>query len=200
MGDKNGTIGAVNTASTISQGHPLDEILMEFHNCIQIVLMSFSIVSHCVGLFAIHLHKSETVQNILLASLSSAELIHIVSYLQSYVVFVAGGQHTGIVKDFFSYVRTASMYDIFIVMYILILDRVVCVRNPLKYKQRVTRFKMAACIAASWVVSVCLAVVNQMLEADSIVVCLVVIHGVLAVSSYTYILHTITTSQHNMGE
>ena len=128
-----------------------------------IIIVTFiAIIFHCVGLLAIHLlHTKKVNQNIILASLSIAEIIASIQriifdiFVETKIVRENGYSMLLLAERVIYYI---GHYQVLSMMFILTADRLVCVLDPLKYKSRMTRKKTKITMSASWVITVLMGV------------------------------------------
>ena len=127
-----------------------------------IIIVTFiAIIFHCIGLLAIHLHTKKVNQNIILASLSIAEIIASIQriifdiFVETKIVRENGYSMLLLAERVIYYI---GHYQVLSMMFILTADRLVCVLDPLKYKSRMTRKKTKITMSASWVITVLMGV------------------------------------------
>ena len=117
--------------------------------CIEILL-------HGVGLFAIYLYqkkKSKSNFNIFKLAETLIAICGIVKkiYMETTIMPTLRNRISRVIHNI-------SIYELVLMMYILTLDRMICVINPLKYKLRMTRTKIKIIILISWIISITLGV------------------------------------------
>ena len=116
-----------------------------------------AILLHGVGLFAIYLYKKKSNQNLILSFLSLPEILIALCgivfkiYMETLII-------PKLFHDICITIQNISIYELVLTMYILTLDRMICVVNPLKYKLRMTRTKIKIIILISWIISITLGV------------------------------------------
>ena len=103
----------------------------------RIIVASFSLLLHFLGVYSIYAYKKKTNQNIILCSLSVAEIIPSIQTLIYCFVVVSDlpFDMTGNVNHLLnSCVYYVGYYGFMFGMFILTFDRLVCVSDPLKYQ------------------------------------------------------------------
>ena len=94
-----------------------------------------SVVFHCLGLASILLYKKTKNQNVILASLSVAEMMSSIQRIVFDISYEVGGeQESMVLLALERAIYYVSLYQILLTMYILTFDRMMCVVDPLKYK------------------------------------------------------------------
>jgi hypothetical protein len=124
--------------------------------------LCIAILLHCIGLFAIYLYQKKTNQNLILSFLSFAEILIALCG----IAFNIDAETSIIWKhpelfDACVTIPNISIYELVLMMYILTVDRMICVVNPLKYKLRMTRTKIKILILISWIISITLGVLRE---------------------------------------
>ena len=125
-----------------------------------------SLMAHTIALYAIHLSKRKTNQNIILASFSAAMVIH--SGHRVWYEFATRKQE-GMIRDNESLYKYGTLHFIYTVlvnvllntMTVLTADRLAMVVSPLKYKSRVTRRRVIIAIAICWCAGVAFGAISR---------------------------------------
>ena len=152
--------------------------------CIDTTLSSIAILAHIIGLLSIHLYKKKTTQNIILASLSTTEIttcvFHIVKYWCTH-------KHSPF-SHFVNFCKWTSVYEILFMMYILTIDRLVCVLYPLEFNSLITRRRIKTAVYVSCSASVLLGVLEHCFQTRYLLICFGLLYGVLVFVTYTLLI------------
>lgn len=133
---------------------------------VKLIECCFGITVHAIGMFALVNHKKKTNQSLSLFSLSIVELFWLVrgiaietlSLFQKQIVI--GSALSFIIR----LIEHAAGYELFLVMYILTADRLICIIDPLRHKTNVTRSRLWKVIIASWLVSSLLSIFKNTID------------------------------------
>ena len=159
--------------------------------CIDTTLSSIAILAHIIGLLSIHLYKKKTTQNIILASLSTTEIttcvFHIVKYWCTH-------KHSPF-SHFINFCKWTSVYEILFMMYILTIDRLLCVLQPLKYTSRITRRRIRRAVYVSCVASIVLGILEHCFRTRYLLIGLGLLYGVFVLITYTLVIVGVESSR-----
>ena len=131
---------------------------------LQITVCGNAFCLHLLGFYALHFCDKRTNQNIILFSLSIVEITISITGTMFTIEFL-------ILKDFLGpigykiliCIENIAIYQLILVMYILTIDRFVCIRSPWTYQSRMTRKRVFLLILLSWVISIVIGVIGATL-------------------------------------
>ena len=120
-----------------------------WYKIVELSIFCTALPVHCLGLLSIFLYKKKTNQNLILTALSLAEMTYCAASIERIVKL--SDPQTAVA---FKYINNISAYMLLVMMYVLTLDRLVCVVDTLKYKDRVSRRRIFISIGIALLVSV----------------------------------------------
>lgn len=125
---------------------------------LQIVGSLFTCFFNGVGLLAIYSYKKKTNQNIILTSLSCIEILFVLIT----VMFRVSLDYKIDAKLLLSMLAFQWFVwcQLVFTMYLLCIDRLICVSNPLRYKDRLTRKRTLVLILATLLISVSVSIAS----------------------------------------
>ena len=169
--------------------------------CLEMLFSVIAFLLHIIGIIAIHKNPTKNNQNLILCSLSMAEII---SLSFSIVAMICERMDTPsfkvieILVTIFLYV---SNYELVMVMLLLTADRLVCVLDPLKYPTRMTRKRLMTALAVSWGISFTIGITRGVTPShylrETITTMIYVFGGsyvMFAIITYSYIMLKIRMS------
>ena len=145
-----------------------------FYSALTVCLLS--ITAHTVALYAIHLSTKKTNQNLILASLSTVEIIASLHRIFFEVEIKEGliedshakrqKQKDNIVGLMLDFIHYLIIYVMILIMFVLTADRLVMALSPLKYKIRVSRRRVVVAIVVCWCFGITSGVATSLIPAD----------------------------------
>ena len=177
-----------------------------FYSVLSVCVLS--LIAHTIALYAIKLSKRKTHQNIMLASLSTIELIasvhrtvYEVATLKEKGVMI---NHGKTLYKVLHYIHKIIVYVLIITMTVLTADRLVMAISPLKYKSRVTRQRVVVAIAMCWCIGVTSGVASAFhIEIDKYLTIfaylIAAVYFILIPVTYCFIAFKIRQSRRNFG-
>ena len=127
----------------------------------RIILSSLSLLLHFLGVYSIFAYKKKSNQNIILCSLTVAEIILSLQTM-IYCGMAVSDTHFDIMGNLNQIMNNCvfyvSYYGLIFAMFILTFDRLICVIDPLKYQSRMTRKRVGFLVAITWLISLSLGI------------------------------------------
>ena len=152
------------------------EVYKSYYFYLVLTVCLLSITAHMVALYAIHLSTKKTNQNLILASLSTAEIITSVHRILFEVEINEGligeshakrqKQKDNMVGLVLECIHNLIIYLLILIMYVLTVDRLVMAMSPLKYKIRVSRRRVTVAIVFCWCFGITVAVAATFVPAE----------------------------------
>lgn len=159
---------------------------------LHIGIVSAAILLNATGLLAINLYKKKTNQNIILSLLSTLEILLSMCDIVSLTRLTNHGM--------FYLINTFVGYQFLICMYILTVDRLVCVIDPFKYRTVITRKKILLAFLVATAVTLTCAFITIFVEYQYFIqfyivfLCFCYIFVVLAFITYAIIFSRLRNS------
>lgn len=180
---------------------PGNDLINAFYS-LNIASYTLAFLLHSTGFAALYLFKKRTNQNIILFQLSVVETLLIV-----FGIIVRTHEEIKMFLPYNVYIAMKSIEEMSVIllvfaMYIITVDRLVCVINPLKYKSRVTRKKLFISIIITSFIALLMTIMYKVLDDDRssnifviyILIFLGVVYLLLAISTYSFVLYTVRKS------
>lgn len=127
----------------------------------KISIYCIALIFHVIGIATTCLYKKRTNQNLILFLLSTVELSLCIigifnKFSEDYMNYTSR-----IIYDVFLGIEYVFVYQLVFTMYILTIDRFICICNPLKYQSRVSKTKLVIAFIITIATSILLRVIDH---------------------------------------
>lgn len=162
-----------------------------------------NLLLHLIGLFALYYYKKRTNQNVVMSLLSLNEIILIIAGIicqtweQLRFLPLLWYRVAYVIKEM-------AIYQLVSLMYMILIDRLVCVIDPLKYKSRMTSTRLKLSALFTLLVSLATAVfqathAQYKEKVCSVFIAIAVVHFILATYTYIRIFISVRKSRNQFG-
>ena len=170
------------------------DVIWVFH----MVLSILAIIFNGIGLLAIYLSKKKTTQSLILSSLSIWEMLVAISH--SFMLTATQQLVFDIAMTVTVIAMTVNLFN----MFYLTIDRLICVINPIKHKDRVTRSKMVTSIVLSWPFAIVIGVLRTTVPLVKMwiqvfILIFAVIYMIVVVITYVLVIVALRKSRYQLS-
>ena len=181
--------------------------LYDIYHYVSFTLGIVSVLLHVVGLLAIYLHKKKINQSILLASMSVMEMAESFNSIVSVSQIKENVVVRGVIPNIFSrMVFYVASYGILLSMFVITLDRLVCVLSPFTYKSRMSRKRIQVLVLTTWLLALILGIGNAIHTSPDIrrniyvlFLCLEGVYFLFIIVAYSLIIKKLKDSRNRVN-